>query len=103
MAYSTGPSPWRPPSSTLCVRSSRTRCRRHAQLVVEADETLVDLLERAGCSPAAARPSAISPCNGVRIDSEMQDDPQSQPQPGPTGLVLQKGKRRFVRLLPADA
>ncbi len=72
-------------------------------LVVDPGETLVDLLVRAGFSASRGQAKRDIAGNGVRIDSEMQDDPQSQPQPGPAGLVLQKGKRRFVRLLPADA
>ncbi|MCO6452434.1 MAG: tyrosine--tRNA ligase [Caldilineales bacterium] len=71
------------------------------ELQVNADETIVDLLERAGFSSSRSQAKRDVAGEGVRLDGEVVADPQMQPQPGAEGMVLQKGKRRFVRLMPS--
>ncbi len=69
-------------------------------LTVQPGETVVDLLTRAGFSPSRSQAKRDIRGGGVRLDGNVVTDPQQQPSPGPEGMVLQKGKRRFVRLLP---
>lgn len=70
-------------------------------MAVQAGDTVVDLLERAGFASSRSQAKRDIKGGGVRIDGEPVEDVQYQPQPGPDGLVLQKGKRRFVRLIGA--
>ncbi len=69
-------------------------------LVVQPGDTIIDLLERAGFSSSRSQARRDIEGGGVRVDGEVIADIQWQGQPGPAGLVLQKGKRRFIRLLP---
>lgn len=68
-------------------------------LVVQADDTVVDLLERAGFVSSRSQAKRDIQGSGVRLDGEIVTDPYLHPAPGPGGSVLQKGKRHFVRLL----
>ncbi len=70
-------------------------------LVVRPGETVVDLLERAGFVPSRSQAKRDIQGGGVRLDGVVVSDPYLEPKPGPEGLVLQKGKRHFVRLLPS--
>jgi len=67
-------------------------------LVIQPDDTLVDLLERAGFAPSRSQVKRDIKGGGVRLDGKVMSDPMLQPEPGPEGSVLQKGKRRFVRI-----
>lgn len=67
-------------------------------LLVQPGETVVDLLTRAGFTSSRSQAKRDVRGGGVRLDGEVVRDPQFVPQPGPEGIVLQKGKRRFVRL-----
>ncbi|RME84640.1 MAG: tyrosine--tRNA ligase [Caldilineae bacterium] len=69
-------------------------------LVVGEDDSLVDLLERAGFVPSRSQAKRDIKGGGVRLDGQVVTDPMYHPEPGEGGIVLQKGKRRFVRLLP---
>jgi len=71
-------------------------------LTVGPDDTVVDLLVRAGFAKSRGEAKRDIKGGGVRLDGERVQDIMLRPQPGPEGMVLQKGKRRFVRLLPAD-
>ncbi len=70
------------------------------ELHVGPEETVVDLLLRAGFAKSKGEAKRDIKGRGVRLNGEFVQDPLLHPQPGPEGLVLQKGKRRFVRLLP---
>lgn len=70
-------------------------------LFVEPGDTIIDLLERAGFSASRSQARRDIEGGGVRVDEETITDIHWQPRPGPTGMVLQKGKRRFVRLATA--
>ncbi len=72
-------------------------------LTVQPGETVVDLLVRAGFANSRGQAKRDIKGNGVRLDGQIVQDIGLEPQPGPEGMVLQKGKRRFVRLLPASA
>jgi tyrosyl-tRNA synthetase len=67
-------------------------------LIVQAGDTVVDLLHRAGFAPSRSQAKRDIKGGGVRLDGEVVQDPQFRPTPGPDGSVLQKGKRRFVRI-----
>ena len=68
-------------------------------LAVQVGDTVVDLLDRAGFAPSRSQAKRDIKGGGVRLDGEVVQDPQFQPAPGPEGIVLQKGKRRFVRIV----
>ena len=68
-------------------------------LAVQPGDTVVDLLDRAGFAPSRSQAKRDVKGGGVRLDGEVVKDPQFQPAPGPNGSVLQKGKRRFVRIV----
>ena len=68
-------------------------------LVLQPGDTVVDLLDRAGFSPSRSQAKRDVKGGGVRLDGQVVQDPQFQPAPGPSGSVLQKGKRRFVRIV----
>ncbi len=70
-------------------------------LAVQANDTVVDLLERAGFAPSRSQAKRDIQGGGVRLDGQVVTDPHHHPSPGPDGSVLQKGKRHFVRLLRA--
>ena len=70
------------------------------ELTVNPGETVVDLLVRAGFSRSKGEAKRDIKGNGVRLNGEVVKEITLQPQPDESGLVLQKGKRRFVRLLP---
>ncbi|NOX62301.1 MAG: tyrosine--tRNA ligase [Chloroflexi bacterium] len=70
-------------------------------LTVQPGETVVDLLTRAGFSSSRSQAKRDIRGGGVRLDGQVVTDPQLQPRPKAEGSVLQKGKRRFVRLLSA--
>ena len=67
-------------------------------LAATPGETLVDLLERAGFAPSRSQAKRDIQSGGVRLDGEVVREAQMQPEPGPDGSVLQKGKHSFVRL-----
>jgi len=69
-------------------------------LTLQAGDTLVDLLDRAGFAPSRSQAKRDIKGGGVRLDGEVMKDPQFQPVTGANGSVLQKGKRRFVRVVP---
>jgi len=69
-------------------------------LVIQPGDTLVDLLDRAGFAPSRSQAKRDIKGGGVRLDGEVMGDPMYQPEPDTEGSVLQKGKRRFVRILP---
>jgi tyrosyl-tRNA synthetase len=68
------------------------------ELTVAPGETVVDLLVRAGFSRSKGEAKRDIKGNGVRLNGEVIKDITLQPQPDAAGRVLQKGKRRFVRL-----
>ena len=70
------------------------------ELTVGPEDTVVDLLVRAGFSRSKGEAKRDIKGKGVRLNGETVQDIALHPQPGPDGMVLQKGKRRFVRLLP---
>ncbi len=71
-------------------------------MVVKPGETLVDLLERAGVVPSRSQAKRDIQGGGVRVDGAVVKDEKFQPAPGANGLVLQKGKHRFFRLVTGD-
>lgn len=72
-------------------------------LLVQPGETVVDLLTRAGFASSRGQAKRDVKGGGVRLDGEVVSDPMFAPQPSPEGVVLQKGKRRFVRLVPKQS
>ncbi|HID33950.1 MAG TPA: tyrosine--tRNA ligase, partial [Anaerolineae bacterium] len=68
-------------------------------LQVEPEDTIVDLLVRAGFAKSRGEAKRDIKGGGVRLDGEIVRDITLRPQPGSEGSVLQKGKRRFVRLV----
>ncbi len=68
-------------------------------LVVQPDDTVVDLLERAGLVTSRGQAKRDIQGGGVRLDGEVVTDAHLHPAPGPDGSVLQKGKRHYVRLV----
>lgn len=70
-----------------------------AVLTVETGDTIVDLLHRAGFSASRGQAKRDIKGGGVRLDGDVVTDGQLQPVPCDEGMVLQKGKRRFVRLV----
>ncbi len=71
-------------------------------LVVKPGDTLVDLLERGGMVPSRSQAKRDIQGGGVRLDGAVVTDDKMQPAPGPAGIVLQKGKHRFLRLVAGD-
>jgi len=69
------------------------------ELTVGPEETVVDLLVRAGFARSKGEAKRDIRGNGVRLNGEVVKDISLHPQPGPDGMALQKGKRRFVRLV----
>jgi len=69
------------------------------ELQVGPEDTVVDLLVRAGFAKSRGEAKRDIKGGGVRLDGEVVRDITLHPQPGPDGSVLQKGKRRFVRLV----
>ena len=69
------------------------------EITVEPGDTVVDLLVRAGFSRSRGEAKRDIKGGGVRLDGQVVKDITLQPEPGDQGLVLQKGKRRFVRLI----
>ncbi len=67
-------------------------------LMVEPEETVVDLLVRAGFARSRGEAKRDIKGGGVRLDGQVIRDITLRPSMGPEGAVLQKGKRRFVRL-----
>lgn len=68
-------------------------------LVVQAEDTVVDLLERAGIVTSRSQAKRDIQGGGVRLDGQVVTDAGLHPTPGPAGSVLQKGKRHFLRLV----
>ncbi|HHB90350.1 MAG TPA: tyrosine--tRNA ligase [Anaerolineae bacterium] len=69
------------------------------ELKVEPEDTVVDLLVRAGFAKSRGEAKRDIKGGGVRLNGQVVRDITLHPQPGPEGMVLQKGKRRFVRLV----
>ena len=69
-------------------------------LTVEPQDTVVDLLVRAGFARSKGEAKRDIKGRGVRLNGEMVQDIMLHPEPDADGMVLQKGKRRFVRLIP---
>lgn len=70
-------------------------------LAVQPGETIVDLLTRTGFAASRGQAKRDIKGGGVRLDGKVVQDAMRVPSPGPDGIVLQKGKRNFVKLLPA--
>jgi len=70
--------------------------------VVTSDTALVQLLVDTGIAPSKNRARTFITGGGVRLDQEkVTDVDHVVPVPSPDGVVLQHGRRSFVRLLPA--
>ncbi len=66
-----------------------------------AEERVVDILRRLGMVSSGAEARRLIQQNGVRIDGQPVSDLMATITPEALPLVLQVGKRRFVRLIPA--
>ncbi|RUA17091.1 MAG: tyrosine--tRNA ligase [Clostridia bacterium] len=69
------------------------------ELIVSSEDTVIDLLVRAGFAKSRSEAKRDIRGKGVRLNGEIVSDIMLHPEPGPEGVVLQKGKRRFVRLI----
>ncbi|MFN8530744.1 MAG: tyrosine--tRNA ligase [Anaerolineae bacterium] len=66
---------------------------------LEAEEKLVDLLRRLGMVASGAEARRLIQQSGVRMDDKPVTDPMATVTPAQLPVVLQVGKRKFVRLV----
>ncbi|MEK7633009.1 MAG: tyrosine--tRNA ligase [Patescibacteria group bacterium] len=62
--------------------------------------TIVEILVEAGFAPSKGEAKRLIEQGGVKIGSEIVSDPMLQVSPRADSVIVQKGKRFFVKLLP---
>ncbi len=69
------------------------------EATIEGEERILDVLRRLNMVSSGKEAKQLMKDGGVRIDGEKLDDPQGVITPDMLPVVLQVGKRKFVRLV----